>query len=270
MAARSAAPAVLPLPAGVPAFVAPTHWRAIDFISDLHLRESSPCLFEAWAAHMRHTTADAVFILGDLFDMWVGDDAAASGFEARCAEVLAEASQRLGVAFMVGNRDFLVGSVLLRRSSVMQLADPTLVEAFGTKVLVSHGDALCIDDLAYQRYRRLVDRRGMQRAFALLPLSVRRRIGRALRSNSRSHDAPIVAGPIADVDAASALEWARAARAPSLIHGHTHVPADHTMAPGITRRVLSDWELDDTSRPRAEVLRWSAAGFARLPPATGA
>ena len=269
MAASNAASAVLPLPTGVPTFVAPAHWQAIDFISDLHLRESSPRLFEAWAAHMRHTTADAVFILGDLFDMWVGDDAAASGFEARCVQVLSEASHRIGVAFMIGNRDFLVGSALLRRSSVMRLADPTLLEAFGTKVLVSHGDALCIDDLAYQRYRRLVDRQGMQRAFALLPLSLRRSIGRALRSNSRSHAAPTVARPIADVDAASALEWARAAGAPSLVHGHTHAPADHPMAPGITRRVLSDWELDATQRPRAEVLRWSAAGFARLPPVAG-
>ena len=113
-------------------------------------------MFDAWAAHLRHTSADAVFILGDLFDVWVGDDMAERGFEARCVEVLATASKRVALAFMPGNRDFMLGDAMLESAGVARLADPTLVEAFGQRVVLSHGDALCIDDLAYQRYRAVV------------------------------------------------------------------------------------------------------------------
>src|SRR5579872_7170887 len=105
----------------VPAFAelaAPAGWRTVDFISDLHLQASDPATLAAWQQYMQSTTADAVFILGDLFEVWVGDDAVlaalpspgeAPGFEARCADVLREAAQRLCVYFMHGNRDFLVG-----------------------------------------------------------------------------------------------------------------------------------------------------------------
>ena len=115
-------------------FAAPAHWRAIDFISDLHLAENTPLVFEAWAAHMRHTRADAVFILGDLFEVWIGDDMAERGFEARCVEVLRRAAEARTIAFMPGNRDFLVGDAMLEASGVMRLADPTLVLAFDQRV----------------------------------------------------------------------------------------------------------------------------------------
>jgi UDP-2,3-diacylglucosamine hydrolase len=86
---------------------------AVDFISDLHLDASTPGAFDAWAAHLRHSRADAVFILGDLFEVWVGDDIAERDFEARCTEVLGEAARTPGDRFMAGNRDFLVGDALL-------------------------------------------------------------------------------------------------------------------------------------------------------------
>jgi UDP-2,3-diacylglucosamine hydrolase len=247
--------------------VAPAHWRAIDLLSDLHLAENTPRAFDAWAAHLRHSDADAVFILGDLFEVWVGDDMAERGFEARCAAALRAAAATKTVGFMAGNRDFLVGDDMLRANGVVRLLDPTIVVAFGARVLLSHGDALCVDDVAYQRYRAVVRRPGLQRAFSALPFAARRAVGRALRSRSGRRE-PRQRGGFIDVDARAALGWMRDAAAPTLVHGHTHAPASHDLAPGTVRHVLSDWELDGSSTPRAEILRWSANGFARIAPVT--
>ncbi|HEY2560348.1 MAG TPA: UDP-2,3-diacylglucosamine diphosphatase [Caldimonas sp.] len=255
----------LQAPESTSTFDAPTSWRAIDLLSDLHLAENTPEVFGAWAAHLESTDADAVFILGDLFEVWIGDDAAERGFEARCVEVLAAAARRRLVAFMPGNRDFLVGDAMLESSGVVRFADPTIVVAFGERVLLSHGDALCIDDVAYQRYRAVVRRPLVQRAFAALPVAARRAIGRSLRRRSARRP-PREHGGYVDVDAGAALAWLRDADAATLVHGHTHRPASHDLAPGAVRHVLSDWELDGSSAPRAEILRWDATGFARIAP----
>jgi UDP-2,3-diacylglucosamine hydrolase len=265
VAAHGSPAAPLPLPEGTPTLVAPAAWRVIDFISDLHLAENTPRTFEAWAAHLRHTQADAVFILGDLFEMWVGDDMAERGFEARCVELLREAAATKTVAFMAGNRDFLVGDAILKASGILRLQDPTVVNAFGTRALVSHGDALCIGDTAYQRYRSVVRRPAVRRAFLALPPSWRHAIGRAARRRSETLHTPGL-GALIDVNSAAATGWLQAARAPTLIHGHTHAPASHDLAPGVVRHVLSDWELDTGHLTRAEVLRWDAQGFARIAP----
>jgi len=267
VAASSPRAPALPQAAAPATFVAPAHWRAIDLLSDLHLAENTPRVFEAWAAHLRHTDADAVFILGDLFEVWVGDDMAERGFEALCADVLAAAAAQRTVGFMAGNRDFLVGDALLEAKGVVRLADPTVVVAFGERVLLSHGDALCIDDVAYQRYRAVVRRPGLQRAFGALPLPARRAIGNALRRRSGRRE-PREQGGFVDVDGDAALAWMRGADTSTLIHGHTHAPASHDLAPGAVRHVLSDWELDGSSKPRAEIMRWSADGFARIAPLT--
>jgi UDP-2,3-diacylglucosamine hydrolase len=255
----------LPLPQATPTFVAPASWRAIDFISDLHLAQSTPRAFDAWAAHLHGTPADAVFILGDLFEVWVGDDMAGGGFEQRCAQVLKEAAATKTIAFMAGNRDFLVGNSMLASTGVLRLHDPTVISAFGTRVLVSHGDALCLDDVGYQRYRAVVHRPALQRAFLALPLSWRRAIGRAARRRSNALHTPGL-GAFIDVDSTAAVGWLHSAQAPVLLHGHTHAPASHELAPGLMRHVLSDWELDADRVPRAEVLRWDTDGFARIAP----
>jgi len=249
-------------------FAAPAHWRAIDFLSDLHLAENAPRVFDAWAAHLRHTRADAVFILGDLFEVWIGDDMAERGFEARCVEVLTDAAAQRTVAFMPGNRDFLVGDAMLESSGVMRLADPTLLLAFDDRVLLSHGDALCLDDTGYQRYRAVVRHPRVQRAFAALPFAVRRSVGNAMRSRGGRPRAGSDAAFV-DVDAAAALEWTRSAGAATLVHGHTHAPASHALGPGVVRHVLSDWDIRDGAPARAEVLRWQASGFARIAPEAG-
>ena len=265
MAARTEPAIALPLPEATPTFAAPADWWAIDFISDLHLAANTPRTFDAWASHLSHTRADAVFILGDLFEVWVGDDLAEHGFEARCVDVLSEAAASKAIAFMAGNRDFLVGDAMLEKSGVMRLRDPTLIAAFDTQILVSHGDALCLDDIAYQRYRSFVRRPAFQRAFLALPLSWRRALGRTARRRSESLH-PSRERRLVDVDASATRDWLKAADASVLIHGHTHAPASHELAPGEVRHVLSDWDLDGNGAPRAEVLRWTAEGFARIAP----
>jgi UDP-2,3-diacylglucosamine hydrolase len=250
-------------------FVAPPSWRCIDFISDLHLAENTPHGFAAWRDYLLHTSADAIFILGDLFEAWVGDDARHEGFEARGASVLAQAAAQRSLAFMVGNRDFLLGGEMLAACGVLALNDPTVLSAFGERVLLSHGDAWCIADVAYQRFRRQVREPAWQAQVLARPLAERRVLARSMRSESERKAAEHQ-GEWFDVDRATALHWMREADAPTLVHGHTHRPATEALAPGFVRHVLSDWELDHGPLPRAEVLRWQPGHWARLAPADAA
>ena len=246
---------------------APPTWSGIDFISDLHLGEDTPRTFDVWAAHLRQTSADAVFILGDLFEVWVGDDSRHAGFEARCAEVLAEAASLRTVGFMAGNRDFLVGGDMLKACGVLALSDPTVLIAFGERILLSHGDALCLSDLDYQQFRAQVRSAAWQGDFLSRPLTERRALARQMRAGSWRHQQMQRAGEWFDVDSAAAVRWMHEAGTPTLIHGHTHRPGHDAMAPGFVRHVLSDWDLDHEGARRAEVLRWRRAGLSRMAPA---
>jgi UDP-2,3-diacylglucosamine hydrolase len=246
------------------------HWRAIDFISDLHLGADTPRTFETWAAYMRNTTADAVLLLGDWVEAWVGDDSRFEGFEAQCAEVLTECARHRTVGFMVGNRDFLIGADLLDACGVIPLPDPTRVDAFGERLLLTHGDELCLSDTDYQRYRAQVRHPDFQRQFLELPMAARRQVVRQVRQQSEMRkgggNAP---SDWADVDPTAAVAWMAHADTPAMIHGHTHRPATETLAPGRVRHVLSDWDLDHAPH-RAEVFRWTAEGLARLSPTDAA
>jgi UDP-2,3-diacylglucosamine hydrolase len=257
----------------LPAFfelAAPRHWRAIDFISDLHLSPALPRTLAAWAGHLRNTSADAVFILGDLFEVWVGDDSRDLPFERHCVDVLADASSRRHVAFMVGNRDFLLGAAMLKACGVMALPDPTVLTAWGQRILLSHGDALCLNDTAYQTFRSEVRAAAWQAAFLGKPLTERLRIAAEIRQVSESRRR-FDGDSGADIDAGAAVGWMHAMGTAEMVHGHTHRPGSSTLAPGFKRHVLSDWDLDSTGAdptPRAEVLRLTRDGFERRPPAT--
>ncbi len=248
-------------------------WRMVDFISDLHLQASDTATFTAWQHYMQSTPADAVFILGDLFEVWVGDDAvsddipaSAAGFEDRCAEVLGQTAGRLPVFFMHGNRDFLVGKNVAGESlmdlcNLTLLADPTALVFDGQRWLLSHGDALCIDDLDYMQFRQQVRSAEWQRRFLARPLAERQTIARGLRQQSETKKNSGI--DYADLDADTARQWLRAAHAVTLIHGHTHKPAVHDLKDGFSRVVLSDWDMQATV-PRAEVLRLSSSGLQRI------
>lgn len=247
-------------------FVAPSEWHSIDFISDLHLAQDTPRAFAAWRDFVLHTTADAIFILGDLFEAWVGDDARHAGFEAEAAAVLTAAASRRSIALMVGNRDFLLGRDMLDACGVRVLPDPTVLSAYGQRALLTHGDAWCIADLDYQRYRAQVREPGWQAQVLAMPLEDRRVLARRMRSESE-RQATAHPGEWFDVDKPTAIDCMTAAGAPTLVHGHTHRPATETLAPGVVRHVLSDWELDHGSVPRAQVLRWRSGRWARMAPA---
>lgn len=252
-------------PPGPPELVAPAAWRAIDFVSDLHLAADTPRTLDAFAAYLDATSADAVLILGDLFEVWVGDDARDGEFERRCIALLARTAQRgRTLGFMVGNRDFLAGAGLRAAAGLLELPDPTLLVAFGQRVLLTHGDALCLADTDYQRFRAEVRGAAWQAAFLARPLAERHALARGLRDASEQRKRAMADWP--DIDAPAASRWLDAAGAPTLVHGHTHRPGSGVVSAGRTRHVLSDWDADHGS-PRAEVLRLDARGFSRLAPA---
>jgi UDP-2,3-diacylglucosamine hydrolase len=248
--------------AGFPELVAPVAWRTVDFISDLHLHSEESATVQAWRGYLETSPADALFILGDLFEAWVGDDAALeSGFEAQCAAVLHQASRRRPVFFMHGNRDFLIGDALAAKCGLTLLHDPTVLVLHGERWLLSHGDLLCLEDTAYLQFRAQVRTSQWQDAFLSRPLAERRAIARQMRAQSQAHQAD--AAVWADVDDEAARGWLRSANASTLIHGHTHRPATHDLGDGLQRVVLSDWDI--SAQPaRAQVLRLSVAGAQRV------
>lgn len=243
---------------------APSHWRTVEFIADLHLQATEPATVAAWKHYLASTEADALFILGDLFEVWVGDDAIAEpgSFETEACAALRAASQRLPVYFMHGNRDFLAGPNFLAHCGITGLHDPTVLAFAGQRYVLTHGDLLCVDDVDYQRFRVLARSSAWQQQFLAQPLATRRAQARGIRqeSEARKHSG----ASYADVDHPAAIAWLQAAGAHTLIHGHTHRPAQHALAPGLQRVVLSDWDADALP-PRLETLRLSAQGLERVP-----
>jgi UDP-2,3-diacylglucosamine hydrolase len=210
-----------------------------------------------------------VVILGDRFEVWVCDDVvsadfrtnAETSFETRCARVLAQASSRLALFFMHGNRDFLVGQTLMKLCNATLLDDPTVLAFAGQRWLLTHGDALCLADTDYLQFRRQVRGAAWQQAFLARPLAERQAIARDMRRQSEARKQSGV--DYADVDASAARQWLDAAQARTLIHGHTHKPARHDLGPGCSRVVLSDWDAQ-APKPRADLLRLTAGGLQRI------
>lgn len=253
---------MLPTTPPIAELAAPANWRVVDFISDLHLQASEPRTLRLWERYMARTEADAVFILGDLFEAWIGDDALSAtradastpkpSFEDHCAHSLKEASRHRAIFFMRGNRDFLLGAACAQACGMQLLADPTVLAFAGQRWLLTHGDALCLDDTQYLQFRAQVRGSQWQQDFLAKPLAERRAIAQALRKQSEARKR---SGALhGDVDTAAARHWLAAASARELIHGHTHRPADHDLGQGCVRHVLTDW--DGAAMPvRAQVLR---------------
>lgn len=259
-----AAPPAAPR-AAWPVFPLPRDCGAVDFLSDVHLRPDAPRTFEAWRAHLLHTPAQAVCILGDLFELWIGDDAAAGAFEAACVEVLRESARTRHLAFMAGNRDFLLGEPVHRSVPLQALPDPAVVEGFGTRLLLAHGDAWCLEDAPYQAFRQEVRSPAWQRDFLSRPLPERASLAAGMRQASQARKQSLPDPALwADLDREAVASALHQARARTLVHGHTHRPARHDLGEGLERWVLSDWDFDGRT-PRGDVLRWTAEGLSRLP-----
>ncbi|NBW78775.1 MAG: UDP-2,3-diacylglucosamine diphosphatase [Betaproteobacteria bacterium] len=248
---------------------APDSWCTVDVVSDLHLQAGLGHV-EVWVNYLNTTTADALFILGDLFEVWVGDDAyprnvSPQNFEVQCLEQLSAISFRLPIFVMHGNRDFLLGSAAAALGGFSLLTDPCVLSFGGQRWLLTHGDALCTGDTAYQAFRHRVRNSAWQIEFLAQPASVRRQAAQEMRKQSQEQQAKNKVDSSKtdlDVNNGLAMEWLQAFKADMMIHGHTHRPADHQLSAGHVRMVLSDWDVNiqnTAASPRAQVLRLSAA-----------
>jgi UDP-2,3-diacylglucosamine hydrolase len=215
------------------------------FVSDVHLDAGAPEAQRQFLDFLRTRVAGAraLYILGDLFESWVGDDDA-DGDRAAVLAALREVTASGVACFLLhGNRDFLIGEGFCRATGCQLLPDPVIAQIDGEPVLLTHGDALCTDDHAYQELRSIVRTAAWQRRFLGLPLSDRQLLANEARAGSRAHTARAVP-KIMDVNAAAVVAAFKAARVRRIIHGHTHRPAMHdALVAGqpVQRIVLGAW-----------------------------
>lgn len=227
------------------------------FISDLHLSPERPRTLSGFYRFIEDiaSQAGALYILGDFFDAWVGDDDLSAPFNAGIVNALKRLSEReVSVFFLAGNRDFLVGAEFARAAGLTLLSDPARVELFGVATLLTHGDALCTDDLVYQQFRRQMRDPAWQQALLARPIAERHALARSLREQSDRAKAG-KKPEIMDVNAAAVAAAFRAHQVTRLIHGHTHRPAHHSLElDGVPRErwVLPDWYGDDGGYLRCE------------------
>jgi UDP-2,3-diacylglucosamine hydrolase len=217
------------------------------FISDVHLCASRPAITEQFVRFLDSTArrADALYILGDLFEYWAGDDDLADPHNQIVIQALSRLSaQNVSCYLMHGNRDFLLGNDFARAANLQILQDPFMCNLHGHRVLLSHGDALCTDDLAYQEFRKQVRNPAWQAQFLAQPLSARKAQIEALRMRSEQEKSG-KSEDIMDVNQNAVSALLRVHAYPRIfIHGHTHRPASHDIAldqHNIVRWVLGDW-----------------------------
>ncbi|HYD33035.1 MAG TPA: UDP-2,3-diacylglucosamine diphosphatase [Methylophilaceae bacterium] len=217
------------------------------FISDLHLCSTRPAVTAAFIEFLKNEAsfADQLYILGDLFEYWAGDDDITDPHHQDVVQALKHVRDRgTRTFFMHGNRDFLLGTSFAQQSGIALMQDPAQLELHGWKVLLSHGDALCMDDIEYQKFRQQVRDENWQKAFLGQPLSARKAQIEALRTRSESEKSAKEAS-IMDVNNAAVEEIIRQYDYPQLlIHGHTHRPACHALlidGHSCERWVLGDW-----------------------------
>ena len=241
----------------------------VHFISDLHLCADRPALtavFERYLAGPARAAA-RLYILGDLFEYWAGDDDLDDPLNTHVAGLLADlAESGCQVFFMPGNRDFLIGADFAARARLQLLAEPARIELGNEAVLLCHGDSLCTDDLAYQAFRSQVRNPAWQAQFLGQPLAVRKQVIAGVRMKSEEAKSEKAAA-IMDVNAEAVIALLREHGVHQLIHGHTHRPADHQVdvdgSPG-QRRVLADWR-DKNGTAGGEVLVWADGKLSRQP-----
>jgi len=215
------------------------------FISDLHLDEARPHIVDLFTRFVADEArgAAALYILGDLFESWIGDDDD-SALAYRVAASLAALKQAgVPVFFMHGNRDFLLGEDYARRAGMTLLKDPTIIELGGERTLLMHGDTLCTDDAAYQEFRAVVRNPDWQKQFGARSLAERRAFAAQARAESLKHTASAKA-EIMDVNQDAVIAAMRTHSVRRLIHGHTHRPATHRLEinrQSAERIVLGDW-----------------------------
>lgn len=215
------------------------------FISDIHLSQGRPDMTAALVRFLAEGApgADALYVLGDLFEFWIGDDDPNPLHREVADAFLALSQQGVPLYFIHGNRDFLLGRQFAKRAGMTLLGDPCVIELYGERVLLSHGDLLCTRDEGYQKFRRITQLKWLRWLFLRLPLSRRQAIAHKMRGQSQmenAHKSQI----IMDVTPEAVDEMLRQHGCRLMIHGHTHRPAIHDFTldgRAVRRIVLGDW-----------------------------
>lgn len=211
------------------------------FVGDLHLSADRPDITQAFLDFLSHglAHAQALYIIGDLFEVWMGDDIA-EPFSLAIAAGLKRVSQQIPVYFTQGNRDFLVGSAFCQRAGMTLLEDVHCISLYGINTVILHGDSLCTLDLAYQRFRRFRSIRLVRWLYSHLPKSQRLKIAQNIRNKSQ-RDNQHKSYLIMDVEPSAVDALLTDTHCTRMIHGHTHRPAIHTLSQGYQRLVVGDW-----------------------------
>lgn len=215
------------------------------FISDLHLSPSHPEITHCFLRFLKEDAlnASALYVLGDLFEAWIGDDDDTPLHSDVANAFRALTDSGVPVYFIHGNRDFLIGKRFANAAGITLLPEQQVIDLFGEPTLIMHGDTLCIQDEAYQNYRKKVHNPLIQWLFFRLPLSLRRRVGEKLRAGSaKSNQAK--SQDIMDVDQDEVIRVMQTQQVSRLIHGHTHRPDIHSLRVNgkpAQRIVLGDW-----------------------------
>lgn len=219
------------------------------FVADLHLDPGHPRMIDAFRAFCTGParTARAVYILGDLFEVWIGDDDDDPAWDRVIDAIGALSAHGVAVHFMPGNRDFLVGERLLARTGMLRLEDVEVITLGGRRTVLCHGDTLCTGDTAYQRFRHQVRSPEWQCDFLARPLAERRRVAAGLRDDSGDAMTDKSAGEM-DVNADALRALCREQAVERIIHGHTHRPGQDR------------WEVDGTTVDRWVLADWFTAG----------
>lgn len=213
------------------------------FISDLHLSDDNQETLKQFERFIQNQAqqAEALYILGDLFEVWVGDDdtsQAARSVAERLHDLSAAGTQ---IYYVHGNRDFLIGEKFAKNCGMTLLPDPTVIECEGKKILVTHGDLLCTKDIPYQKMRRIFHKNWVQTLFLALPRFIREKIGNMMRKQSHeSHGDKNL--EIMDADPETVDHWLETHKTDYMIHGHTHKPHHHQVK-NTHRYVLGAWDI---------------------------
>jgi UDP-2,3-diacylglucosamine hydrolase len=232
------------------------------FISDLHLDGTHPEITDQFLEFLDReaSKARALYILGDLFEAWIGDDDPDADKQRAIRGLRAITQAGVACYLIHGNRDFLIGRRFSKETGVQLLADGTLIDLYRRRVLLMHGDSLCTDDHAYQRLRRIVRNPLVQFTLRSLSLKQRQKLAARMREGSKAHIESMdrAAPQIMDVNADEVIATLMRFGVDCMIHGHTHRPAVHTLRVNektATRIVLGDWY------EQGSVLRWDEKGF---------
>ena len=218
------------------------------FVSDLHLDASAPATVQRFLGFLalEARAAASLYILGDLFETWIGDDDPDPVRSQVCDALRTLTASGVPVYLMCGNRDFLYGEAFERRTGVRLLADPTVATLDGQRILLTHGDLLCTDDVSYQELRSTVRSLAFKDRVSALSVEARQWIASAARAGSRAHVRQ-TAADIMDVNSKAVIAAFEATSTLTMIHGHTHRPAEHhhSTTNGVARRiVLAAWDED--------------------------